>query len=531
MRSLGWALGALGLLATAHAFTTTRGDRTRWAQPPTWAVGRATPDVPLDRLNALLDRAFDPWRRVAGVEMPLPRVAVSGALRVDFLDPWPPELGAAVTGSTVTTTEGATYLRAEILLNDVDLTFTDDPEDGASYVPGVLTHEIGHALGLGHSPRRDATMYWHYQGAAGETLDADDERGLRFLYGAPAWGEACDTCVVTDDCAPGAWCLAAEQGFAYCGAPCDGGCPAGFDCVGLQNGAQACWPRAGQCSDRAFGTAQRGDPCWGANHCGGGLRCAVLPGGAFCAADCRGDFDCFVGERCLVGWGGVARACVPVDGAPLGARCAVDLDCAEGRCLGAPEDRRCRRTCADDGACGDGRCAPLQSALGLVDGCTDPTPDAGASSPDAAPPADAAAPIARDAGPSHDAGAPDAETPDDDGALPARDAARPDGPSGRADAGPRADAGRPADDPQPACPRRRQRARAGRAPRRRRRRLPRDPRRRARRRPADVADLLRARPRPKAPPRRPHRGGRPAWGRGAPDTRFAHRGMNEHSGR
>lgn len=433
-----WGLGALALIATAHAFTTTRGDRTRWAQPPTWAVGRATPDLPPERLDAMLERAFDPWRRVPGVDLPLPRVAVSGAIRVDFLDPWPPELGAAVTGSTVTTTEGATYVRAEVLLNDVDLTFTDDPEDGASYVPGVLTHEIGHALGLGHSPQREATMYWHYQGAAGETLDADDARGLRFLYGAPAWGEACDTCLVTDDCAPGAWCLAAEPGFAYCGAPCDGGCPAGFDCVGLQNGAQACWPRAGRCSDRAFGTAGRGDACWGANHCGGGLRCAVLPGGAFCAPDCRDDFDCFVGERCLVGWGGVAKACVPVDGAALGARCQADLDCAEGRCLGPAADRRCRRACADDAACGGGRCLPQASVLGWVDGCVERAPvvpDAGAASPDAAPRPDAGA------GPDAARADPDAATRPDAATPP--DAALPTGPATPSDAG------RPADDPSP----------------------------------------------------------------------------------
>jgi subtilase family serine protease len=54
----------------------------------------------------------------------------------------------------------------------------------------VLTHELGHVLGLGHSADADATMAAraHFDGR-GATLRADDMAGLRFLYpgasGAP----------------------------------------------------------------------------------------------------------------------------------------------------------------------------------------------------------------------------------------------------------------------------------------------------------------------------------------------------------
>ncbi len=48
----------------------------------------------------------------------------------------------------------------------------------------VAAHEIGHAIGLDHSPHTDALMYGFYsEGFHG--LQADDIDGAQFLYGAP----------------------------------------------------------------------------------------------------------------------------------------------------------------------------------------------------------------------------------------------------------------------------------------------------------------------------------------------------------
>ncbi len=376
------------LALPAAAFVTTRGDRTRWRFPPTWALGSATADLPADRLEAALARSFRPWTEVPGVDLPLTRVQGAADIRVDFLDPWPPELGPTVTGNTVTTTSGGLFVRAEIQLNDVVLDFTDEVDRAATYLPGVLTHEVGHALGLAHSPRLEATMYWHYQGPAGESLDGDDERGLRFLYAAdPAPGEACDTCLETDDCAPGAWCLAVDGGNAYCGAPCAGGCPPGMDCVALRDGGESCWPHAGTCDDHGVGLRGRGEACWGANHCAAPLRCAVLPGGARCSADCDSDAACLPEERCLLGWGG-ATACAPVGAGREGAGCESDLDCAAGLCLGDPGARTCRRTCGLDAQCLEGeRCAALGSPTGDWGGCVQSEAGRAGAGPDTPRPA------------------------------------------------------------------------------------------------------------------------------------------------
>ncbi|MBI1850509.1 MAG: matrixin family metalloprotease [Planctomycetes bacterium] len=50
-------------------------------------------------------------------------------------------------------------------------------------VQSVITHEIGHALGMGHSSVNGATMLPAYFGLAERTIEADDMAGIQSIYG------------------------------------------------------------------------------------------------------------------------------------------------------------------------------------------------------------------------------------------------------------------------------------------------------------------------------------------------------------
>lgn len=92
-----------------------------------------------------------------------------------------PGLGSGVLGLTVTTSDESTgsILKADIYLNDqVEMSST---QGDIYYLGDILTHELGHLLGLSHSPVKGATMY--YQWVSGQTaLHTDDIAGMEAIY-------------------------------------------------------------------------------------------------------------------------------------------------------------------------------------------------------------------------------------------------------------------------------------------------------------------------------------------------------------
>ena len=111
--------------------------------------------------------------------------ANGGDITVDFRARWPAEFGRYAAGITQTSSRRGRIVRAEISLNEEHFEWSTNPGVGESDVQGVVTHEVGHAIGLGHSFYRDATMYWTGGDVVLRTLSADDERGTRYLYGDP----------------------------------------------------------------------------------------------------------------------------------------------------------------------------------------------------------------------------------------------------------------------------------------------------------------------------------------------------------
>ena len=140
----------------------------------------------------------------AGPGTPAPFQECDGKSTVQFNDPFG-EIGAPTncagilaiggfcTNGTVTSTVGDTsFMR----VTEGDLTINDGFSGcrywNATNLAEVITHELGHTIGLGHSSEkaqesnavlRDATMFYlaHFDGR-GASLRADDIAGVRALY-------------------------------------------------------------------------------------------------------------------------------------------------------------------------------------------------------------------------------------------------------------------------------------------------------------------------------------------------------------
>lgn len=95
---------------------------------------------------------------------------------------------AAVSHVTISDESRTLHEQTFIRILETDLVFANGWDNciafkGPANVAEVATHELGHVLGLDHSPNPEATMFpfVHFDGR-GATLHPDDENGVAFLY-------------------------------------------------------------------------------------------------------------------------------------------------------------------------------------------------------------------------------------------------------------------------------------------------------------------------------------------------------------
>jgi hypothetical protein len=197
--------------------------------------GSETSEIDYETADAIISAAFEKWATVdcGGGEPPTFRVSNKGpvdcrkteynqaagnANAFMFRDSDWPYRNAIDTLALTTVTynvETAEIYDADVEVNTAQAHFTTTetpPPDGAD-LDAVITHEVGHFLGLAHSEVNAATMrsIGYQLGTTGlRTLADDDIAGICEIY--PPGGR------LGADCSP-------RHGFSReCGKPDDGGC-------------------------------------------------------------------------------------------------------------------------------------------------------------------------------------------------------------------------------------------------------------------------------------------------------------------
>lgn len=228
MKRLGLSLGSLAILAllvsfagSVSAYVALSPNRT-WNCPPDYIVDNRVGGVPsiLDAdgggtriVNAVTSSGA--WNgESSGTVLRAHKGSIAGFALGDgvpmlnLTDPL-----AACTGTCLAATFTGYYGErvvgsgswkindADIVTNSTGYNWTSQGEDpggaGCSseiYIEGVMVHEVGHGLGLGHSPVGGSTMLASvsYCNNNPATTEADDAAGLNFLYGS-GFGGAYDT--------------------------------------------------------------------------------------------------------------------------------------------------------------------------------------------------------------------------------------------------------------------------------------------------------------------------------------------------
>ena len=103
---------------------------------------------------------------------------------VYFEDDWPADWDAGFLALTFTwSVDYGEIIAFDMAINE-SFDWTTSGQKGKHDLHNAITHEVGHAVGMGHSEVLDATMFADSQmgDTAKRSLAEDDAQGLRYLY-------------------------------------------------------------------------------------------------------------------------------------------------------------------------------------------------------------------------------------------------------------------------------------------------------------------------------------------------------------
>lgn len=134
-------------------------------------------------VNTVVQNAFNEWDSVSSLNFSLTTTATSNIFNKNelYFSDDNEIFGSGVIGIALVSYKDSTgeILEADILLNEQASLL--NVKDDRLYLGNVITHEVGHSLGLGHEPTLESTMF--YQAERGQyKISQMDKHSMAQLY-------------------------------------------------------------------------------------------------------------------------------------------------------------------------------------------------------------------------------------------------------------------------------------------------------------------------------------------------------------
>lgn len=193
--------GALVLLAgLALPVAAFERARSKYGRPVHWPVDalqvkvkRLPPSLDAARASVVIGHAVDRWRHIKTCRVPLgafgdepdPHDYLQGKVLIDTPETWSRKATETAWTEVVSDHDTGGIERVTILLNkDVAWDLADPVAPDRVDLGSVITHELGHGLGLAHSYNRSALMRAGLQpGERRRELTDDDIAGVCAVFG------------------------------------------------------------------------------------------------------------------------------------------------------------------------------------------------------------------------------------------------------------------------------------------------------------------------------------------------------------